>query len=139
MRTEINAVWKDQLTYHASRAINTLLLYNILGTSYGILVGVFILSIQKVIASFLPIFDLIEWYGFIAFGILLFNIKPIVKKEYLDPDIEKRLVYIRQIIKEGNLTKAEERAIWRNAVDSIIMDYRKPTNDSDNLHNPTPE
>lgn len=131
-------MWKEQLTYQASRAINTLFLYNVLGTSYGILFGVFIISIQKVIAIYCPIFGLIEWYGFIAFGVLLFNIKPIVKKEYLDPDIEKQLVYIRQIIKEGNLTKAEERTIWRNAVNSIITDYKKPTNDSDNLHNPTP-
>lgn len=131
-------MWKEQLTYQASKAINTLFLYNVLGTSYGILLGVFLMSLQKVIATYFPIFGQIEWYGFMAFGVLLFNIKPIVKKEYLDPDIEKRLVYIRQIIKEGNFTKAEERTIWRNAVNSIIADCKKPTNDSDNLHNPTP-
>lgn len=130
---------KDALTYHASRAINILFLYNPLGTTYGVLLGAFIYSLQDLIALYFPVFGLIKGYGFIVFGVLLFNIEPMVKKRYLDPDIERRLVYIRQLIKEGKFTKVEERAIWRNAVNSIITEYRKTINDNDDLHNPTPE
>lgn len=130
---------KDQLTYQLSRAINTLFLYNVLGTSYGVLLGVLIYSVQDLIALCFPVFGLIKWYGFIAFGVLLFNIKPIVKKKYIDPDIERKLVYIRQIIKTGNFTKAEERAMWRNVANSIIAEYSKTTNSKDDLHNTEPE
>jgi len=130
---------KDELTYQASKAINTLFLYNVLGTSYGVLLGILICSLQDLIASYFPFFSLIKWYGFIVFGVLLFNIKPMVKKEYLDPDIERMLVYIRQGIKEGKFTKAEERALWRNVANSIIREYSKTTNDNDDLHSPTPE
>lgn len=130
---------KDALTYHISRAINTLFLYNVLGTTYGILLGVLICSLQDLIASFFPAFGLIKKCGFIVFGALLFNIKPMVKKEYIDPDIERRLVYIRQLIKEGNLTKTEERAIWRNLINSIATEHGKTTKDNNDLHSPTPE
>lgn len=130
---------KDKFTYHTSRAINVLFLYNSVGTSLGILIGVIATGVQKLIALYYPPFGLIEWYGFIALGVLLFNIKPMVTRKYLDPEIEKQLVYIRQIIKEGKFTESEERAIWRNAINSILSEYNHTANNNENLNNPTPE
>lgn len=130
---------KDKITLVMSRAINILFLYNALGTSYGVLLGVVILAFQDFIASYFPPFGLIDWYGFIALGVLLFNIKPMVTKKYLDPDIEKQLVYIRQMLKEGKLTRLEERAIWRNAINSIITEYNYTKNNDEHLNNPTPQ
>lgn len=127
----------DDITYHVSRAINTLFLYNVLGTSYGILLGILIISFQELITSVFPPFGMIKWYGFIVAGILLFNIKPIVSREFLDPDIERKLVYTRQILKEGNFTKAEQRAIWRDVIASVMTEYKQSINNNDNLHSPT--
>lgn len=130
---------KDKLTYFVSKAINTIFLYNIVGTSRGVLLGVVLASIQDLIASYFPPVGLIRGYGFIAFGILIFNIKPFVKKKYLDPNIEKQLAYIRQVIKEGKFTESEERALWRKVINSILSEYNQTANNSDDLHNPTPE
>lgn len=130
---------KDKVTYHVSKAINILFLYNAVGTSYGILLGVTALAFQKLIALYFPPFGLIEWYGFITIGVILFNIKPMVTKKYLDPDIEKQLVYIRKYIKEGKFTESEERAIWRKAINTIVSEYGQTTNNNENINNPTPE
>ena len=130
---------KDKITYYISRAINTLFLYNIEGTSFGVLLGVVIMAVQDLIATYFPPFGLIKGYGFIAFAILLFNIKPFVKKKYIDPNIEKQLAYIRQVIKEGKFTESEERALWRKAINSILSEYNQTADSSDNLHNPTPD
>lgn len=130
---------KDKITLVISRVINFLFLYNPLGTSYGVLVGVTVFAFQDLIASYFPPFGSIHWFGFITLGVLLFNIKPIVTKKYLDPDIEKQLVYIRQMIKEGKLTESEERAIWRKAINSIVSEFSHATNNNGNLNNPTPQ
>lgn len=133
---------KDVFTYQISRAFNILFLYNVLGTSYGVLLGFLLLSLQDLIASLFTPFGLIKWYGFIFFGVLLFNIKPIVKKKYIDPDIERQLAYIRQMIKEGKFSDTEKRGIWRNAINSIIFEYNQNANmthNNSNSHNPTPE
>lgn len=133
---------KDELTYQVSRAFNTLFLYNVLGTSRGVVLGFFLLGLQNLIAKYFPSFGLIEWYCFIMFGVILFNIEPMVKKKYIDPNIEKQLLYIRLMIKEGEFTEAEKRTIWRNAINSIILEYNQnidTTNNNADSHNPTPE
>lgn len=128
---------KDKLTYYISRAINFLLLYNPVGTSFGILLGTTVLGFQKIIASYFAPFGLIDWYAFITLGVLFGNIKPIITKKYLDPDTERQLVYIRQYIKEGKFTESEERAIWRKAINSIIEEYNHNTDSDNNLNKPT--
>ena len=135
---------RDELTYFVSRAMNTLFLFNVVGTSYGIVFGLLIMALQELIASLFPPFGLIKWYGFIAIGVLLFNFKPIVKQKYIDPSIERELVYIRQIIKEGNFGEKEKKAIWRNAIYKIIENYNGNDNigmteNNSDSHNPTPE
>lgn len=130
---------KDKLTYHISRAINIMFLYNAVGTSYGILLGVIAMGFQKLIASYFPPFGLIEWYAFIALGVIFFNFKPMVTRKYLDPDIEKQLEYIRRIIKEGKFTESEERAIWRKVINSIMLENNLTANNIENLIYPTPK
>lgn len=128
---------KDKFTYFILRAIKILFLYNAVGTSFGIFVGVTVMGFQKLIASYFSPFGLIEWYAFITLGMIIFNIKPMVTKKFLDPEMEKQLVYIRQYIKDGKFTKAEERAIWRKAIDSVMVQFNQTTNN--NINNPTPE
>lgn len=112
---------KDTGTKILLQVINILFLYNVTGTSYGVLVGLIILGCQDLITTFFPIFGLIKWYGFIAIGILIFNIKPFVKKEYVDPKMEKQLRYVREVVKEGNFSDKEKRMIWRKTINSIII------------------
>ena len=131
----------DKFTYYISRAINVLFLYNVLGTSYGVLVGLLLLSLQDVFASLYPPIGLIKGFGFVLFGILLFNIKFMIKRKYEDPNIEAKLKYIREMLKEGKFTEAEKRAIWRNAINSIVLEYNQntnTTNNNNNSHSPTP-
>lgn len=71
---------KDIITALLLKILNILFLYNVLGTSYGCLVGLFLLSIQPLIVMFIPILGFIKWYGFITFGILIFNVKPMIRK-----------------------------------------------------------
>lgn len=125
----------DKLTQYFSRALNIMFLYNVLGTSYGVLLGIFLLSLQDVIASFWPIVGLIKGYGFLALGVLLFNIKPMVEKKYVDPNIERQLRYIREMIKEAKFTEQEKRAIWRNAIYSIVADNDEGTDVTSNTNN----
>lgn len=109
----------DKITYYFTKAFRFFFLYNIVGTSYGVVFGFFLLSLQKMFASFIPIIGLIDWYGFPIFGALLFNIGIIGKQKYEDPMIEKRLKYTRQIIQEANLSDKEKRQLWRDIINSI--------------------
>lgn len=130
---------KDKLTYLISRAIKTLFLYNAVGTSFGILVGVTVMGLQPLIASYFQPFALIKWYAFITLGMVVFNIKPLVKKEFLDPEVERQLASIRQYIKAGNFSKSEERKMWRDVIESAITGFSQERNNDANINNPTPE
>lgn len=112
----------DKVTYYMKRTLNVLFLYNVLGTSYGVLVGLLLLSLQDYFASFYQPISLIKGYGFLVFGILLFNIKYLIKKKYEDPYIEAKLKYIREMIKSGHFSEQEKRQIWRNSINSLILD-----------------
>lgn len=132
----------NKFTYYVSKAINGLFFYNFLGTSYGILVGVLLLSLQDVFALLYPPIGLIKEPGFLAFGIVVFNIKFMIKKKYEDPNIEVKLKYIREMIEEGNFSESEKRRIWRNAINTIILEYSQnadPTNNNADSHNPRSE
>ncbi len=97
--------------------------------------GVIFLSLQNMLAEYCPAIGLIKWYGFIAFGIFIFNIKPLLKKTYEDPKIELNLKYIKEVIQEGNFSEKEKRAIWRKMIDSItneLLDENKNNNQDDN-------
>lgn len=96
-----------------------LFLYNVLGTCYGCLIGVVLIALQDLVASYVPVIGHIKWYGFIALGVLLFNIDPIIKRKYEDPKIELRLKYIRETLKEGNFSDNEKREIWKKQINVI--------------------
>lgn len=112
----------DKVTYYIKRTLNILFLYNVLGTSYGVLVGLLLLSLQDFLASFYQPIGLIKGFGFLVFGVLLFNIKYLIKKKYEDPYIEAKLKYIREIIKSGHFSEQEKRLIWRKAINSLILE-----------------
>lgn len=122
---------KDTISKLIFRCLNVLFLYNVLGTSYGCLAGILLKSLQPVIAIYIPSFGLIKWYGFIAFGILLFNFKPIVQKEYMHPKIEIELKYIRDMLKESNLSASEKRLIWRETITKVSNELLSNMEDSD--------
>lgn len=111
---------KDDISRILLKGINGLFLYNFVGTSLGCLVGLLLLSLQGLIAEYIPQIGLIKWYGFIVFGILLFNIPRFVTKKFVDPKIESKLRYLREIIKEANFSKMEAKAIWRNFLKTFI-------------------
>lgn len=112
----------DKVTYYIKRTLNVLFLYNVLGTSYGVLVGLLLLSLQDFLASFYQPIGLIKGFGFLVFGVLLFNIKYLIKKKYEDPYIEAKLKYIREMIKSGHFSEQEKRLIWRKAINSLILE-----------------
>ena len=119
------------LSKHILRGINILFLYNVTGTSYGVLVGLLLLSIQETIGTFLPVFNSIKWYGFIVFGILIFNIKPLIKHKYEDPSIETKMKYAREICKEANFSEKEVKMVYRKLINSILEEsYVKNNNDN---------
>lgn len=112
----------DKVTYYIKRTLNVLFLYNVLGTSYGVLVGLLLLSLQDFLASFYQPIGLIKGFGFLVFGVLLFNIKYLIRKKYEDPYIEAKLKYIREMIKSGHFSEQEKRLIWRKAINSLILE-----------------
>lgn len=111
---------KDTITRILLKIINILFMYNIRGTCLGCLVGIILLSLQPVLEIFFPVVGNIEWYGFIAFGVLLFNIKSLIKREYEDPRIEIQMKYLREMLKEGKLSDKEKRIYWREAIKCIL-------------------
>lgn len=125
----------DKLSYYFSKAINTLFLYNVIGTSYGVLFGILLLSIQDMIALFYQPIGLIKWYGFIAFGVLVFNAKTAISKKYLDPELEKKLKYLNEMAKAAKIKGKEEKAIWREAINNFIFQNHETANGSDNNDN----
>lgn len=119
---------KDIVSRIVLQAINTLFLYNIQGTSYGVLLGVFLLSLQDVFSIYILLVGSVKWYGFIAFGILLFNIKPMINKTYINPMIEMQLKYVREMLNESNLSDREKKLIWRDTIKSISNELSKGVN-----------
>lgn len=111
---------KDIITRIFLKILTILFIYNVQGTCFGCCLGLMLLSLQSVLAVYIPIIALVKWYGFITFGVLIFNIKPIVKNKYEDPVIETQLKYVREIMKEGNLSDKEKRAYWRKTIDNIL-------------------
>ena len=75
--------------------LNILFVFNIKATSYGVLFGTLLLSLQNMIALYIKPVREIEWYGFVVFGILVFS-----------------LIF----------SKKEEQEIWRKAIQSITDD-----------------
>lgn len=122
----------DNLTKYLAQVINILFLYNVIGTCYGVLCGIVLLSVKDLIILLLPSIGLIKWYGFIAFGVLAFNIKPLVKKKYVDPKIEMQLKYVREMIAEANFSNAEKKQIWRDTIKSISKDFSNNSHVSNN-------
>lgn len=110
----------DIITRFFLKVLNTLFLYNVKGTCFGCLVGLTVSSLQPMLAIYIPNFERIEWYGFVAFGVLIFNIKPMIKKEYEDPRIEIQMKYLREMLKEGKLSEKEKRLYWREAISCIL-------------------
>lgn len=125
---------KDTITRLLLKVINILFLYNVIGTIYGCLFGLLLLSLQNVISLYLVQFKLIEWYGFIVFGVLIFNLKPLISKKYEDPRIEMRLKYIRELLKEGNFSESEKRRIWRETINEVSKELSMESKDN-NINN----
>ena len=135
--SEKDFIMKDTVTKIFIKVLNILFLYNIVGTTFGCLVGFLALSFQEAFALYFPLIGKIKWYGFISLGVLLFNIPPLVKKRYMDPEIEKRLKYTREILKEGAFTDKEKKLHWRRLMNTILKEWSEDTantehNDSDN-------
>ena len=129
---------KDTITRILLKVLTILFIYNVQGTCYGCLFGLTLLSMKSVLAEFFPIIALIKWYGFITFGVLGFNIIPIIKKKYEDPVIETQLKYIREIMKESNLSDKEKRACWRKVIENILKtssENMNNTNKKDDFEN----
>lgn len=110
----------NKITKILLNTLNILFLYNVLGTAYGCLFGLLLLSLQDVAAVYLPVIGLIRWYGFIVFGVLTFNIRPMVKQKYIDPRIEQKLKYVREILNEGNFSEKEKKQHWRKLILEIL-------------------
>ncbi len=121
---------EDKISKMLSKILNILFLYNIVGTTYGGLVGIFLLSIQDVIAIYIPFVGLIKWYGFIVFGVLVFNIKPLVKRKYEDPKMEMSLKYMREAIAQGNFSEKEIRQLWREYIVAMLKEISVQSNDT---------
>lgn len=105
-------------------------MYNVVGTTYGALLGIFMLSIQDVIALYFPFVALIKWYGFITLGVLIFNIKPLVKRKYEEPKMEISLKYMREAIAQGNFSEKEIRQLWRDFIVTMLEEIREQSNDT---------
>ena len=112
----------NRVSYLLVRAINILCISNVNGTAMGILVGIILNSFRYIIASIFPFLESVGPFFYIPVGILIFNIKPFINNKYKDPYIEMKMAYLQRIIKEGNLTEADQRRIWRNFADSIISE-----------------
>lgn len=129
---------KDTITRILLKILNSLFMYNIRGTCFGCLMGIILLSLQPVLETFFPVVGNIEWYGFIAFGVLMFNIKSMIKREYEDPRIEMQMKYLREMLKEGKLSDKEKRIYWREAIKCILEISSKnldKTNEADSYSN----
>lgn len=129
---------RNSITRILLYVLNVLFIYDVLGTCYDCLLGLLLLSLQSALATYIEVIGLIKWYGFIVFGVLIFNIKLIVKQEYIDLRAEVRLKYTREVLKEKCWTEMEKRALWRSTIREILDDLFKNTdisngkNDSNN-------
>lgn len=127
MKNETN----DTITRVIIKIIDVMFLNNIERTCYGFLCGTLLLSLQDFISTFFPLFGLIKWYGFICFGIMIFNLNPFIKKKYANPKIESIMNYTKEVIEEGNFSSREKKEIWKNVVTLIINNYLNNIGQSD--------
>lgn len=126
---------KDTVSKLFIKAIDILFIYNVTGTSYGIILGVFLLSLKEALSLVCPTFGLIKWYGYIAFGVIIFNIKPMIKQTYINPRVESILKYTRELIKEGNFSEKEKKRIWHETIESISKEILENHDDANNSNN----
>lgn len=120
----------DTLSKTLSNALNFLFLHNPKYTSFGIVFGVFLYGIRGFFVLNIPSIDKIEWYAFIALGVMLFNIPNISKKYNMNPSIETHIAYLQKIQKEGNFSEKEKRQQWRDLITTLTNNVHQ--NDSDN-------
>jgi hypothetical protein len=95
-----------------------------LGVVSGLVVGALAGPISPVLKDRMGI-DLspVSNWDYMLFGILVFLAPTIFKRHRLDDETEAKLLAIRQIIREGNLTRTQIRGLYLELARTTIRDH----------------
>lgn len=115
----------EKILQYVQRALNVLLITNPVGTSIGALLGVVINGVTRIFApalKHLKFIDLsnINLLYYIALGALITNINKLFRRPKFDENIEGAFRFIRQATRDGKLTDAEQRQMYRKLFVEVL-------------------
>lgn len=130
---------KDTLSSLAKRATDILFVMNPKGTSVGVVFGVVLDGLVKILEPTLKKQQVADFSKanpvyFVFFGILLFNLPSALRRQRLDPQVEAALRSIRKAQRDGDVTKVQARLMYLNLYEKVLAQITldTPTNDQVN-------
>jgi hypothetical protein len=118
---------KDQFTGFLKRATDILFILNPKETSMGVICGVLLDGLIKLFNPVLTRQQIIDFSAvgiiyWILFGIFLFNLPSILRRQPLDPKIEAVLASIHKSKREGSISPAQERIMYKSLYEKVLAE-----------------
>ncbi|EQA7395492.1 hypothetical protein ACYEVY_003481 [Vibrio cholerae] len=115
----------EQMTVLVRKAINILFVSNPRGTSLGVLSGIVLDGFISLFNPFLKSITvinigLIKLWHLIGLGVFLFNIRPFLNRNKVDPSIDEAISYIETQRKLGRIDEWQAKQMYRNLHNKVL-------------------
>ncbi|MCD6724107.1 hypothetical protein LT012_11645 [Vibrio cholerae] len=115
----------EQMTVLVRKAINILFVSNPRGTSLGVLSGIVLDGFISLFNPFLKSITvinigLIKLWHLIGLGVFLFNIRPFINRNKVDPSIDEAISYIETQRKLGRIDEWQAKQMYRNLHNKVL-------------------
>ena len=134
----MNRLNPDSLSFGAKAATDLLLVRNPVGTSMGLLTGFVLEGIVLAGSAFLPFLASIRTSGvgllhWIALGVLLFNIRTLIRRDKVDPKIQEALDFIEQQVRDGRINRTQAKLRYNEIITKVVEHVRLDPQTADQL------
>jgi hypothetical protein len=123
----MNAHGLDTLTAGAKRALDTLFVANPTGTSLGVFCGVLFHGMLQFLAPSLSQieavrFSAVRMWHTCAAGIIVFNIRPYLRRSKIDPRVTEALDFVEAVAKRTKMPALQRKRMYENLIAKILAD-----------------
>jgi hypothetical protein len=118
----------DKISFYASKAIDSLFIFNPTGTALGVLIGILLDGLLVVFSPFLKPLNIaaLKIWHLIAFGVFGMNILNYLKRDNIPKELGNALLFIEQQRKAGLISDAQAKmhtnALLRSLVEKVTLD-----------------
>lgn len=115
----------DKVTYIAKIATDILFIKNPINTSMGAFFGIVLNGLLGLFDPFLKTINFIaisslNLFHEMAIGIFLFNIKPFLNRNKINPEVENAINFIDEQMKAGRINKTEAQLRYRALISKMV-------------------